>query len=169
MRLNQGDHTLVQLEFLSSTQDVLLTSNDMRESMLERKGFVRKHFDFNWNGHAYRWTKRGSGYALHCSDIAESHDVAVREDTGNSEGIITTIRITTPLPALMSSKVTHVDEKHNLVLEDEIILASGLCIGAANVDGGVLTSRPPNGIWMATTGRIAMSSLGGSQMPAAQQ
>lgn len=136
-----------------------MTSNNLRESIMSKQGLIKKHFGFKWNGHEYRWIKRGSnGYTLQMNGSI-SQDVAIRQDTGNSEGVTSSIEILI-LP----------DEKRNPGgIEDEVILASGFSIGSATVDGGVLTSRPPTGIWMATTGRIAASSLGGSQMPVVQQ
>lgn len=123
--------------------------------MLEKKGMVKKHFDMKWNGDTYHWHKSGTSYTLACDD-GTNQVIATREDTGNTEGLITTVTI---MP----------NKDQTIGMEDEVILASALCIGAANVDGGVLSSRPPTGIWMATGGRIAVTSHPGYAMPAAQQ
>lgn len=160
VRLKRGDSTLLQLEFLTGTNDVIIQSPDGRNSMMQRKGILKKHFELEWNGIEYSWSKTSDGYALRAH--GDEAILATRQDTDVKEGVISRITVHPSARAMpassaasMMSEVTLVDNEGAGNVSDLVVLASALSIGAANINGGVLTSRPPTGCYSTTSGRLA--------------
>lgn len=204
VRLNTSSlESLVQLEFLTGTEDVLITLGDGRETEMKRtRGgklslLRKKRFGYEFAGESYAWTKKSSSSAAAAGGTEETGwelrrageeaVLASRSDSGQSEGVTTTVTLggqddnvggppwtrahdgTAAIggdvdgtgagkahangnghdakPSTKENWSTGSGHSQNTTElpspEAILMLATGLGIESACIDGGVLSSRPP--------------------------